>query len=67
MCVLFNVSRPHCSARVYVHVKYHGVFMYGVVYKEEKMVKVHNLGHLIGNDEEKNSLFITTQRAWSFK
>jgi hypothetical protein len=53
MCVLFNVSRPHCSTRVYVHVKYHGVFMYGVVYKEEKMVRVRNLGHLIGSDEEK--------------
>ena len=52
MCVLFNVSRPHCSTRVYVHVKYHAVFMYEVVYKEEKMVRVRNLGHLIGNDEE---------------
>lgn len=27
--------------------------MYGVVYKEEKMVRFRNLGHLIGNDEEK--------------
>lgn len=36
-----------------MHVKYHGVFMYGVVYKEEKMVRVRNLGHLIGSDEEK--------------